>query len=205
MHILKEACTETYDGSLAAQTAGAQRIELCGDLSVGGITPDFALAEKLLQDLDIPLKVMVRPRGGNFVYSDAEFAQMLDEIERFKSMGVKEVVFGFLNADHTIDREKTALAAAAAQPMRVTFHKAIDETPHIQAAVRVLKDISGVTSILSSGGRATAMEGKEILARMKTAAGESLTVIAAGKITPRVLPELTAYLGAGEYHGRAIV
>ena len=205
MKIIKEACVETEKQAEIAFRNGADRIELCGDLSVGGITPDFTAAAKLHRALPIPVKVMVRPRGGDFVYSAAEFARVLEEIKLFKSIGIPEVVLGFLTAENKIDVAKTKRAVAAAMPMRVTFHKAIDDTPDIIAAVKTLKNIPGITSILSSGGRVSAIEGVKVLVEMKAECGEKLTLIAAGKISPQVLPDLVQMLGAGEYHGRRIV
>ena len=106
-NILKEACVETYEQAILAQKNGANRIELCGDLSVGGITPDFQLTQRLLEELTIPIRVMVRPRGGNFVYAEKELEEMKSTILTFKKMGIEGVVFGILNKNKTINLAET--------------------------------------------------------------------------------------------------
>lgn len=205
MKIIREACVETLTQCLNAEKNGADRLELCGDLAVGGITPAQDILESVLAQVRIPVKVMVRPRGGNFVHSPVEIEQIKQDIKMCHRLGVREIVCGFLTQSGEIDRELTAEIAALAAPLRITFHKAIDETPDIFAAVKTLKTITGVTSILSSGGVKTAAAGAETLRRMQEHCGDKIQLIAAGKVTQQNLTGLHARIGTQEYHGRLIV
>lgn len=204
-HLIKEACVETYEQAMLAQKNGANRIELCGDLSVGGITPDFALVEKLLAELTIPIMVMVRPRGGNFVYTKEELEEMKATILTFKKMKVAGVVFGILNKDSTVNIIQTQALAQLAKPLKVTFHKAIDATSDILNEFDKLLKISEIDIVLTSGGKATALEGANVLKKMIELAGEDLTVLSAGKVTSQNLNEVHRMVGGKEYHGRKIV
>ena len=203
--LLKEACVETFEQTRKAVQNGAHRIELCGDLSVGGITPDFELIEKILEEVSISVKVMIRPRGGDFVYSEAELMQMKRSIRRCQEIGVEEVVFGVLLPDGTLDVDCIADLAREAAPMKVCIHKAIDETPDPVQEIEQLKAIPNVISILTSGKSARAKEGIPLLKQMLVACGDRLQLIVAGKVTDMNLSTLHNEIGAAEYHGRKIV
>jgi len=125
--MIKEACVESFEKSLEAQNNGANRIELCENLAVGGTTPSYGTVKVCLEKLNIPIFPMIRARGGNFVYSKEEIEIMKEDIKAFKDLGVKGVVFGFLTSDNKIDLELTKELVDLAYPMEVTFHKAIDE------------------------------------------------------------------------------
>ena len=125
--MIKEACVESFEKSLEAQNNGANRIELCENLAVGGTTPSYGTVKVCLENLNIPIFPMIRARGGNFVYSKEEIEIMKEDIRVFKKLGVKGVVFGFLTFDNKIDLELTKELVELAAPMEVTFHKAIDE------------------------------------------------------------------------------
>ncbi len=203
--MILEACVETLDQCILAEKSGAHRVELCADLDVGGLTPSRELIEAVLAKLTIPVMAMIRPRGGNFVYSDEELEEMKRQIDFCKTAGVAGVVFGFLTEKNEVDVEKTAEFARLAQPLLVTFHKAIDDTPDPVEATKILARIPGIQRILTSGGAATALEGKEVLRKMIAAAGEGLTILAAGKVTAENLAEVHQAVGAREYHGKRIV
>ena len=203
--IIREACVETFQQAVNAEQQGANRIELCGDLSVGGITPDEVLVQKVLEKLAIPVMVMVRPRGGDFVYKEEEFQQMLSSIARFKMMGVPGVVFGCLTADNLIDVAKVNALTVAAKPMEVTFHKAFDELDDLPSALLKLKEIEGIDRILTSGGALTAERGQMMLAKLNVLAAGKITILSAGKITDKNLKDLHASIGGREYHGKKIV
>ncbi|MGK0365885.1 MAG: copper homeostasis protein [Saprospiraceae bacterium] len=205
LNIIKEACVGTVIQCLNAEKNGADRLELCGDLSVGGVTPDYAMLAEVMEKCSIPVKVMIRPRGGSFVHTIEEFEQMQQEVIYCKENGVSEVVFGFLTPDNQIDVEKTRTLAELASPMQVTFHKAIDDTIDILAAVDTLKTIPQITGILTSGGCATAQEGISVLKEMKKRCGEQISLIVAGKVTEDNLAFLCKEIGAVEYHGKLIV
>ena len=204
-NIIKEACVETYEQAILAEKNGANRIELCGDLSVGGITPDIDLVEKLLAELTIPIMVMVRPRGGDFVYTAAELETMKADILTFKMMGVAGVVFGILNKDHTINLAQTKELAALAKPLNIAFHKAIDATSGILVEFDKLLKIKEIDTVLTSGGQATALEGAKVLTKMIAMAGTKMIVLTAGKVTEENLSEVHLTIGGLEYHGRKIV
>jgi copper homeostasis protein len=148
--------------------------------------------------------VMIRPRGGDFCYTQEEFKLMCDELNRCHQYKIDGVVFGILNPDETIDIERTKKLVRLARPMQVTFHKAIDETPDLVQSVQQLKDL-GVERILSSGGKPTALEGKENLLKMIESAGPELQIIVAGKVTWENLDTISQIIPNKEYHGRRIV
>ncbi|SHG24506.1 copper homeostasis protein [Salegentibacter echinorum] len=202
---LVEACVETLKQSITAEKNGADRIELCADLHLGGVTPTKELVRKVKKELQIPIRIMIRPRGGDFQYSAAELTQMRESIEFCKEIGVDGVVFGFLQDDKRIDLSVLIELAKIAKPLQVIFHKAIDETPNILESVTILKETGLVDGILSSGGCATALEGASALREMLKRTGEELEIICAGKITTANLQEIHQKIGSGAYHGRRIV
>lgn len=202
---VREACVQSLPEALHAQQQGASRLELCARLDLDGITPDPVLISEILSAVQIPVKVMIRPRGGDFVYTDAEFNEMLDAIGICKTLGVQEIVTGVLLNNHSLDIDRIRTLVTAAFPMRTTIHKCIDQVPDILSAIDVLKTIPGVGAILSSGQALTAQEGIPMLRRMLATCGNDLTLIVAGKVTRESLQELHAEIGAEEYHGRKVV
>lgn len=203
--MIKEACVETFEQAMLAEKKGANRIELCSELSVGGLTPAAKLMKKTCSVLKIPVMVMIRPRAGNFHYSEEEISQMKQEIDLAKKAGAAGVVFGLLTSKNQIDIENTRILADYATPLPVTFHKAIDELENPADGVPVLKNIRGITRILTSGGKATADEGAEVIRKMKEATGENLTIVAAGKITDKNVNQIQQLTQVSEFHGKQIV
>lgn len=203
--MIKEACVETFEQAMLAEKKGANRIELCSELSVGGLTPAAKLMKKTCSVLKIPVMVMIRPRAGNFHYSEEEISQMKQEIDLAKKTGAAGVVFGLLTSKNQIDIENTHILADYATPLPVTFHKAIDELENPADGVPVLKNIRGITRILTSGGKATADEGAEVIRKMREAAGENLTIVAAGKITDKNVNQIQQLTQVSEFHGKQIV
>ena len=204
MNPFKEVCVESYQETIAAVAAGATRIELCENLSCGGTTPSYGTIKQVTEKLDVPVMVMIRPRGGDFCYSEEEYEIMKYDIQICRQLKVTGVVFGLLNQDHTIDVERTARLVEVAQPLQVTFHKAIDETNDLLLAVSQLKE-TGVTRILTSGGEATAIEGSQILNEMIKIAGNQLKIIVAGKVTLENFEEIRKLIPSSDYHGRRLV
>ncbi len=200
-----EACVETLEQAVLAQEKGADRIELCIKLSVGGLTPPIALVKKIQKEIRIPIMGMARPRAGNFIYSRKELEEIKEAIELFTVLGIKGVVFGFLTNKNEVDIETTTIFTQYAYPLEVTYHKAIDETPDLIDSIIKLKQIPGIQRVLTSGGSPTASEGKDNLINMRQAAGEELSIIAAGKITKDNIEHLHREIKCGEYHGRRIV
>ena len=204
MNIVKEVCVESFEEAVRAVDAGATRIELCENLSEGGTTPSYGTIRKCLDKLSVPVMVMIRPRGGNFIYSRDEFEIMKEDILICKELPVTGVVFGLLDEKGNIDEAKTLSLVQLARPMQVTFHKAIDKAVNILESVALLKEI-GVERILSSGGQATAFEGRETLNRMTELASPQLTIIVAGKVTHENFEEIRKIIPSSEYHGRRLV
>jgi copper homeostasis protein len=200
-----EACVETYEEALRAEINGADRIELCADLHLGGITPSHRLIDTVRIKLNIPVMVMIRPRGGNFVYDAKEIRIMKQSIDMCKSLNVKGVVFGLLEDKNNIDVRNTRILADYSHPLHVTFHKAIDASGDLIKSVNELKQIPGITRILTSGGKPTALEGAQLLNKMIQATEGALKILAAGRITDRNLAELSSILQTDEFHGRRIV
>ena len=160
--MLKEKCVGSYKEAVEAQKLGAHRIELCDNLEEGGTTPSYGTIKTTVRDLNIPVFVIIRPRGGDFFYSPEEIEIMKQDIEICKELNVKGVVLGVLKHDKTIDYEVTKKLVKIAKPMEVTFHKAIDEVDNPVDEVEKLAEI-GVDRILSSGTKETALEGQNIL------------------------------------------
>jgi len=202
---LLEACVDSVERAILAEENGAHRLELCVNLHLDGTTPDPDLIQAVLQSVNIPLKVMIRPRGGDFVYSAADFDQMVRSIHLCKSFGIPEVATGILRHDRQLDLPRISRLAEAAAPMSLTIHKCIDMVPDVLDAIARLKTMPGVTHILSSGQTQTAWEGRLLLQKMGMACNGALTLIVAGKVTRENLQEHITAIGAQEYHGRRIV
>ena len=203
--MIKEACVETFEEAVLAEKRGANRIELCPDLADDGLTPSSELMEKTCSALKIPVMVMIRPRAGNFVYSEEEIDQMKNEIGLAKKAGAAGVVFGLLTKENQIDGKNTKLLAEYAHPLPVTFHKAIDILEDTAEGAEILCKIPGIKRILTSGGKPTAMEGKDSIVKMMETAKDKITILVAGKVLDSNVEEIQKLTGAEEFHGRRIV
>ena len=202
--MIKEACVESFEKALEAQRNGANRIELCENLAVGGTTPSYGTVKICLEKLNIPIFPMIRARGGNFVYSKDEIKIMKEDIKIFKELGVKGVVLGCLTSDNKIDLEFTKELVDLAYPMEVTFHKSIDEILNPLDYIDDLVNI-GIKRILTSGGKATALEGKDLINEMIKKSNGRLKIVVAGKVTKENLNGLSNLISADEFHGKLIV
>ena len=147
--MLVEICANSFRSAHNAQEAGASRIELCSELAVGGITPSYGLINHVLNNLSIQTHVLIRPRSGDFCYSNDDFEIMKQDIEQCKSLGAQGVVSGILNPDMSIDVNRTMALLNLARPMRFTFHRAFDSVPNSIKALKQLEEI-GVSRILTS-------------------------------------------------------
>ena len=202
--MIKEACVESFEKALEAQNNGANRIELCENLAVGGTTPSYGTVKICLEKLNIPIFLMIRARGGNFIYSKEEIEIMKEDIKIFKELGVKGVVLGCLTFDNKIDLELTKELVDLAYPMEVTFHKAIDEINNPLDYIDDLVNI-GIKRILTSGGKATAFEGKDLINKMIKKSNGRIKIVVAGKVTKENLNGLSNLISADEFHGKLIV
>ncbi len=204
MKILKEVCVENLAEALEAEKRGADRIELCDNLSFGGTTQSYGTIKKALEKLKIPVFPIIRPRGGDFFYTEDEIEIMKEDVKMCKSLGAEGVVLGMLTKDKKIDFSLVKEFVSLAYPMEVTFHKAIDELENPVEAVEGLIN-AGVKRILSSGTKETALEGAEILNKMIEKADGRIIIVAAGKITAENFQEVSKKISVFEYHGKKIV
>jgi copper homeostasis protein len=198
-----EAAVETLDSALAAERAGADRIELCDNLGEGGTTPDGELVAAIVEGIRLPVFVLIRPRAGDFVYSESEFDVMIRDIELTRTMGIAGIVTGALDANGGVDVERTRSLVKAAGGLPVTFHRAIDSATDLPAALEGAID-AGVSRVLTSGGAPTAREGVDVIAALVVQARVRVSIIAGGGIREHYVREVIARTGAHEVHGRLI-
>jgi copper homeostasis protein len=201
--ILVEAAVETLEEALAAERAGADRIELCANLSDGGTTPGAGLIAAVVGQTKLPVVVMIRPRGGGFVYSDHEIGAMTRDIELAGAGGIAGIVTGVLAADGHIDIERTRALVSAAAGLPVTFHRAFDSTLNLPDALEQLIQI-GISRVLTSGGAATALEGVATIAKLVDQARAWISIIAGGGIREHNARNVVARTGAREVHSRLV-
>lgn len=208
-HPILEACVETIAECIHALNQGADQLEVCGHMDLDGLTPDAAFVQQIIEEIKLPVKVMIRCRGGNFVYSQEEIEEMVASIKRFKAFSIHGFVFGALSVGSknniTIDMSAMYRICREAAPFPVTMHKAIDSCHNITDEVAKLKSVSNIRFILSSGGQATASAGSEMLVKMQAVALPEIEIVAAGKITQGNLPDLFQKTHLRYYHGRSIV
>ena len=202
--ILLEVCVDSVDSALAAQEGGADRIELCSVLSEGGITPSHALIEQALSKINIPINVLIRPRPGDFCYSENEFEIMKRDIEFVKSLELNGVVFGILNIDGTIDKKRNTELIEYARPMSVTFHRAFDLTPGPFEALELLI-LMEFDRILTSGHESIVPEGLELLKALVKRAGDKIIVIPGGGVNENNVKHILNITNAKEIHSSASV
>ncbi len=196
---LVEICVDSVESALAAQRGGADRVELCDNLIEGGTTPSAGAIGVARNILAIKLHVIIRPRGGDFLYSDVEFETMKSDIEHAKRLGADGVVVGILDANGEIDKRRTRDLIAAARPMSVTFHRAFDVCRDPLAALETLVGL-GVDRILTSGQEATAIEGADMIAELVRRAGDRITIMGCGNLTERNISKFVAQTGVREVH-----
>ncbi len=182
--MIVEICANSYESAITAQEGGAHRIELCTDLSVGGLTPSKDLIEKVVRDISIPVHVLVRPRSGDFCYSDEELEVMLSNIRLCKSLGCKGIVSGALHSDNTIDMQSTQKLIDASGSMSFIFHRAIDLVEDPIEAIENLRKLS-ISGVLSSGQQIRAFDGLPLLKRMRTASKGLFEIMPGGGIQPK--------------------
>ncbi len=200
MDKILEVCVDSVASARAAKAGGGTRLELCGNLIIGGTTPSFALFEAVKDAVDLPINVLIRPRFGDFLYTDDEYEIMRKEIAWFASQGANAVVIGCLNADGTLNKAQMTGLIEAANGIHVTLHRAFDVSrdpfESLEAAISL-----GVDTILTSGQKASAWEGRELLAKlMERAAGRAQILIGAG-VNARTIRDIRAACpGANAFH-----
>src|SRR5271157_1783250 len=197
--VLVEICVDSAESALAAERGGAQRIELCGDLVEGGITPSAGLIETVRQKVRIGVNVIIRPRGGDFCYASDEFESMKRDVLTAKELGADGVVFGILKENGRVDTARTSCLVEMAHPMSTTFHRAFDMSADLNHA---LEDIAGagVHRVLTSGGEQNAENGIATISGLVTAALDRIAIMVGGGIRETNVRRIIAETGAREIH-----
>jgi copper homeostasis protein len=200
---LVEAAVETLESSLAAERAGADRIELCDNLGEGGTTPDGGLVAAVVERVRLPVFVLIRPRAGDFVYSESEFDVMIRDVELTRTMGIAGIVTGALDANGRVDVKRTRSFVKAAGGLPVTFHRAIDSAANLTIALDDAIE-AGVSRVLTSGGAPTALEGVNVIAALVERARERVSIIAGGGIREHNVRKVIDRTEVHEIHGRLV-
>jgi copper homeostasis protein len=201
--VLFESCIDSRDAALASAGGGAGRVELCARLDVGGTTPDTTLIERCVAALSVPVFVMIRPRGGSFVYGRGEVEAMEADIRTAIAAGAHGVVFGALRPDATLDVDVMRRLIDCARPLAVTCHKAIDATRDPLETLEALLAL-GVDRVLTSGGADTAAAGGPTIARMVARAGDAMVVMAGGGVRAHNVAAIVQQTGVREVHARLL-
>nr|WP_294938064.1 copper homeostasis protein CutC [uncultured Flavobacterium sp.] len=203
MEKLEIACFNP-ESALIAQQGGADRVELCDEIYEGGTTPDFETTKQVREQLHVDLYVMIRPRGGNFVYSAHEFLQMKEELLEFKKLGVNGFVFGMLNDDKSVNVEWNSELVALAKPLPCTFHRAFDVVSDVSQA---LEDVinCGFTTILTSGAKPNVTRGIDDLKELVEKAANRITIMPGGGLRSTNIEAIKEKTKAVFYHSSAIV
>ena len=196
--IVCEVCVDSVEAALAAQAGGADRVELCADLLEGGTTPSAATIQLARQQLSIAMNVIIRPRGGDFDYSDVEFEVMQRDVELAKAWGADGVVIGILRPDGSVDVARTGALVRLARPMSVTFHRAFDMARDPYAALEDLIGL-GIDRVLTSGQEASILEGLDLIVELVKRAGERIIVMPGG-VNERSIKKIIQASGAREVH-----
>lgn len=194
-----EICVDSLDSAIVAEKGGAERVELCSDLMEGGITPSAGLIQKVRAAISIDLFVMIRPRGGDSVYSSNELEVMEADIAKVRHLGADGIVVGVMHCDSTVDIQRTERLVKLAAPMQVTFHRAFDLTRDLD---RACEDViaTGAHRILTSGGKQTARLGAEQIARLVRRADKRIAIMAGSGINAHSAPDLARSTGVSEMH-----
>jgi copper homeostasis protein len=174
--MILEICANSYQSAVNAEIAGAHRIELCSEISVGGTTPSYGLLKKVMYSLSIPVQVLIRPRSGDFHYSNAEFDIMKENILQCKELGCAGIVTGILHKDNTIDLKRTSELIELSKPMCFTFHRAFDVVSKPKEALLKLLNL-GVDRLLTSGQQEKAEDGIDLLIELQKLAKNKLTIL----------------------------
>lgn len=194
-----EICVDSVESAMAAERGGAKRVELCADLLEGGTTPSSGLIAMVRRCIGIGMFVMIRPRGGDFSYTAHEFEVMQQDIRNARELGADGIILGVLDERAQVDVPRTRHLVELANPLPVTFHRAIDMTPDPKAALEDVVE-TGAARVLTSGGAAKVTEGISVVASMVQAARGRVQVMPGGGVTPETVVSVAEATGATEFH-----
>ena len=194
-----EVCLDSVESIMAAEKGGADRVELCSDLFEGGLSPSIGMVRVAKRLTHVPINAMVRPRGGDFCYSDVDFEVMCAEVEAFKAEGVNAIVFGILTPEGDVDIDRSRRIVELARPLAVTFHRAFDMTRDLSKSLEDLVSL-GIERVLTSGGESSVAEGADTLKALVEQAGDRIVVMPGCGIKERNFRKLDSIIGAKEYH-----
>ena len=192
-----EVCAESYEYALKAEKAGANRIELCKDLHLDGLTPDYESAIRTIDSLNIPVFILIRPREGDFIYSNEEFELMKRDIIKFKEMGCKGIVSGVLNDDNSVDVKRTKDLIELSRPLEFTFHRAFDIVSDPLKEIEILIRL-GVDRILTSGQKNKATEGLYLLEKLNNISKKRIVIMPGSGISNTNFKKFNSF---NEIHG----
>ena len=192
-----EVCAESYEYAMKAEKAGADRIELCKDLHLDGLTPDYESAKKTIDSLNIPVFILIRPREGDFIYSNEEFELMKRDIIKFKEMGCKGIVSGVLNDDNSVDVKRTKDLIELSRPLEFTFHRAFDIVSDPLKEIEILIRL-GVDRILTSGQKNKATEGLYLLEKLNNISKKRIVIMPGSGISNTNFKKFNSF---NEIHG----
>ncbi|WP_027386346.1 copper homeostasis protein CutC [Chryseobacterium gregarium] len=202
MSKIEIACFNPESAMIAFKN-GADRIELCDGLAEGGTTPDFETVKQLREKIDIPVFVMIRPRGGDFTYSDAEFEQMKHDLTQLKTLQVNGFVFGILDEKDEVNREQNKELIELAKPYPCTFHRAFDQAKDLENSLEKVIEC-GFTTLLTSGQKPNVSEGKENLKKLVERSNGRIEILVGGGLRSTNIQELREFTKAGYFHSSAI-
>ena len=204
--VMLEVCTDSVESAAAAVRGGARRLEVCANLVIGGTTPGVSQFKQMRKACDIPLNVLLRPRYGDFLYTEAEFTMLLEDTAMFRKLGADGIVVGCLNADGTLDLERIKKLREAADGMHMTLHRAFDVCRNPKETLEQAVEI-GVDTILTSGHKDSCMAGIGLLKQLTEQSAGRIHILAGGGVTPENIGMLAKETGTDSFHmsGKKII
>ncbi len=194
-----EVCIDSVESAIIAQEGGADRLEICSNLVIGGTTPGVSQFKQIRKACDIDLNVLIRPRFGDFLYTDAEFQMISDDIRMFRELGADGVVVGCLKADGSLDSDRMGALRKQAGPLQMTLHRAFDVCRDPAQALEDAVSL-GVDTILTSGQAADCLGGKEMLKKLIRQADGRIEILVGSGVNAEVIRQLMEEIGASSFH-----
>ncbi|HEX3023318.1 MAG TPA: copper homeostasis protein CutC [Lachnospiraceae bacterium] len=196
---LLEACVDSVESAIAAQEGGAERLELCSNLIIGGTTPGIKLFHEVQRSVSIPIRALIRPRYGDFLYTKYEYEIMKQEVQMYREAGAEGIVIGCLKADGTLDMERITQLLERSKDMKVTVHRAFDMVKDPMEAFEQLKAL-GVDTILTSGQRNHCLEGADLIRKLIESAENRIHILVGGGVNATIIKQLIEKTGAKHFH-----